>query len=134
LYVLLLGGIVIGTWPMVVYVLSKLIVMMTTGLPAAATHVPILMPYAVLSGYYSVSSPLIARFFRQIPILRPILFVGCAFLLGLALTHTIVIHYLSSNFGTQSGAMIIGVGGILVTRIAMSWLFSKVPVASLARG
>jgi hypothetical protein len=50
---------------------------------------------------------------------------------GLTITHTLVIWYLT-DFGVPAGAIAIGVVGIVVTRLFMSWLFNKIPVASLA--
>jgi hypothetical protein len=134
LYAVLIFVFTLGAWPMSIYVFVKLIVMMAIGLPVAITTLPTFLCLGILGGYYSLSSLLIARFFRMIPILRPTLFVGCAFLAGLAITYTLVAQFLSFDFGTRTGAIAIGVTGIVLTRLFMSWLFNKVPVARLAVG
>jgi hypothetical protein len=132
-YLVFLGWAVIGVWPLCYYVLRSIVLMMTTGLPVVVNVLGLLLPLSLLASYYSLSSPLIGRvFFRHFFLLRPILIVGTVFLAGLSLTHTVLFRALNAGLESRPTILAIGIAGIIVTRVFMSWLFKKIPVERLA--
>lgn len=131
-YVVLLGWTVFGVWSFDYEALKSIILMMTIGLPVPAKNLGPGLFMAGLAGYYSLTSPMIVGLFRRAPVLRPVLIVGFAFLLGLAVTHCALFQILNAGIQNKTLAIIVGTAGIVLTRLFMSWLFEKVPVEALA--
>ena len=131
-YLITLGWAAIGVWPLCFYTLSKIWLVMNTGLPAPIATSLITLPVTALAAYYSLASPLIARVFARVPIMRPVLLVGFVFFVGLTAAHIILDQLIEHGLTSRPVIFAVGAAGILLTRVSMSWLFWKFPVEALS--
>ena len=107
---------------------------MSSGLPVGVRFTNINWTLAALAAYFSIASPLIASIFRRVPICRPVLLIGFVFYCGLIATYVTLGALINAGMVDEQTAWVVGVAGILLTRVFMSWLFDKVPVETLAFG
>lgn len=80
-----------------------------------------------LAAYYLFFNQRVSNFFAFFIPAKPLIIVGIVFLSGLLLVNNILFYLI--NYGYDEGALIafISFGGLLLTRIAMMFLFHRYP-------